>query len=461
MGVAQKNLTLAHDLVDLPKRNQRGQAHPDSISLTGHEEEVWSVCCSPDGKWAATGDAGGNLRVWNIQKSILALKNGQTESVQGSKILVPAHEEPITTLSWSSDGAMLLSGSEDRTLKLWDMEKCIRSDSGEDTRGTSNISSEKAFGKHRSNITKVSWLSDGKHFVSSSEDGTLILWDRQSHSAVCTEWQELGVTDFSVTQYNAASSDPFSCLDQSNRPTDCVFVLLESSELRILFVDTKNPRDLYSKRCAIQYLRDDDLQSSSDLIKSVISSGQEHSLHAGMRVGSPPQSVTSALERYAHKQRSKEKLSTKGTHIFGYHANELASLDDTSFSVDDRFAVGQCSSLTIDGRGRSALVSAQHLPLRMWDLYVGKPIGQYFGHLQHRYVLHPAFCGNRDELVAIGSEDCCVYLWHRESSEYIHQLEGHTGVVNAVCWAKHHDGGALISVSDDKTVRLWILPEHT
>ncbi|BAZ20456.1 WD-40 repeat-containing protein [Kalymmatonema gypsitolerans NIES-4073] len=71
------------------------------------------------------------------------------------------HTESVTSVSFSRDGKLLASGSEDKTVKLWDL------DSRKDV---------KTFSKHTGSVTNVSFSPDGKIIASASKDKTVKLW---------------------------------------------------------------------------------------------------------------------------------------------------------------------------------------------------------------------------------------------------------------------------------------------
>ncbi|MFC1652113.1 protein kinase [Planctomycetota bacterium] len=139
------------------------------MTLQGHEisnkqlahvsgDSIDCVAFSPDSNRIITGSQDQTLKLWNID-------SGQ------ELVTLKGHRDSVWTVAFSPDGKRIVSGSGDNTLKIWDV-------------GT-GIELMTLVG-HRDGIVSVSFSPDGKRIVSGSSNGTLKLWDSESGVVLLT-----------------------------------------------------------------------------------------------------------------------------------------------------------------------------------------------------------------------------------------------------------------------------------
>ena len=88
------------------------------------------------------------------------------DAITGARTAVlPGHTGGVRSLSFSSDGALLVSGSEDETVKLWDTQ-------------TGGV--VKTFDGRAGSVLSVSISPDCKTIASGVCDGTIHIWDLQT-----------------------------------------------------------------------------------------------------------------------------------------------------------------------------------------------------------------------------------------------------------------------------------------
>lgn len=128
------------------------------LTYSGHTGDVYSVAIAPDGRTALSGSADKTLKLWDLA---------------GGKELrtFRSHTDSVVSVAISPDGRTALSGSSDRTLKLWDLA------TGKEIR---TLAGNCDF------VFRIAFLPDSRTALSSDGDKVLKLWDLQTGKVLKT-----------------------------------------------------------------------------------------------------------------------------------------------------------------------------------------------------------------------------------------------------------------------------------
>ncbi|MGF2039247.1 MAG: NB-ARC domain-containing protein [Nostoc sp. CmiVER01] len=360
---------------------------------------ILSVTFSPDGKFLATGDANGKVRLWNFDGKQLFTCKGHTMRVwsvvfspdsntlaSGSddqtvrlwdvctgKCLktLQGHTNWIWSVSFSPDGEILASGSNDQTIKLWNINsgECL-----------------KTLQEHTSRVNSVVFGPDGKILASSSDDKTVKLWDVNSGK----------------------------CLKTLQEHTNWVWSVAFSPDGKLLASGSEDQTvklwDVNSGKCLKT------LQEHNNWVWSVAFSPDGKLLASG----GEDQTV-----------RLWDINSGKCLKTLQGHTKWIWSV-------------------TFSPNGKLLASSSDDQTVRLWDINSGKCLKVLQGYTN--WVRSVAFSPD-GKLLASGSEDQTVKLWDVHSGECLKILHEHVGRVSSIVFSP--DSKTLASGSEDQTVRLW------
>ncbi|XP_066270990.1 telomerase protein component 1-like [Branchiostoma lanceolatum] len=135
------------------------------MTLVGHTGSVTDVVYTKLESLAVSASADFTAIVWRIPTVQTIKKSAMPYEVKPRSVL-RGHGGPVTCCAFSGDSRSVVTGSRDKTLRLWDIK------SGPDPQPTKVISE-----CHQDWITSCAWSETGDYVVTASGDFTLKLWD--------------------------------------------------------------------------------------------------------------------------------------------------------------------------------------------------------------------------------------------------------------------------------------------
>jgi WD40 repeat protein len=359
---------------------------------------VSSVAWSPDGKILASGSDDKTIKLWEAASGKLL------STLEG-------HTYQVYSVAWSPDGKTLASGSYDQTVKLWEAAsgKLLATLQG-NTQG----------------VNSVAWSPDGKTLASGSWDDTVKLWEAASGKLLAS-WEGHNGYVRSV----AWSPDGKTLASGS---ADNTVKLWEAASGKLLATLQGHTNWIDS----VAWSPDGKTLASGSGDKTIkvweAASGKLLSTLQTDPVGSvawSPDGKTLASGSY-RTVNLWEAASGKLLASWEGHTDQVNSV---AWSPDGKIL----ASGSLDGR------------VKLWEAAPSsKPLATLQGDTDS--VCDPVWSPD-GKILASASGDKTIKLWEAASGKLLSTLEGHTDQVDSVAWSP--DGKTLASGSHDQTVKLW------
>jgi WD40 repeat protein len=376
---------------------------------------IFAVAFSPNGKILATGDANGEIRLWQID--------------DGQQILIcKGHTGFVRSVGFSPDGQILASGSVDKTIKLWRVSdgKCIQTLQG-----------------HSDRVESIAYSRDGQLVVSGSVDQSLRIWS--VHDGKCLQvlqghTHEIWSVAFSPDRQTVASGS----YDQTAR----LWSVSDGQCLQVLQGHTDKLR-------SVAFSPDGKILASGSYDTTVrlwsVNDGKCLQVLQGhtdrvLSVRFSPDSQTVASGSYDKTVRLWSVSDGQCYQIFQGHSDRVWSV---AFSPDGKMLASGGYDQTV----------------RLWSVSDGQCLKVFQGYING--VESVAFSPDGQTL-ASGGFDHKVRLWSLGNNQCRKTLDAHTQQVRSIAFSPN--GEILASCSNDRTVRLWsvkdgkclnVLTEHT
>ncbi len=370
--------------------------------LRGHDDRIYAVTFSPDGRQLASGSWQGRVTVWDL--------------AAGAAVREWAGEGGyLRALAFAPDGQRLAWGSQDRSVRIWQL-----SQGGEPTVLTG----------HEGIVLALAFSPAGDRLASADDHGHARVWDVASG-------RELYAAQRHGGQVNTLAWTPDGSQLVSGGDDGRVVIGEPVAGRPSRFIQA-DPAEV--TRIAL----------SADG-RALVAAGSDRALRLfafdGGRELKGFQGHTDRVRGLAFSPDG--RLLASGSWDGTLRLWDVATDAPPALTRSHAAAV---FGVAVSPEGRTLATSGADRRVLLWDVASGEVVKALSGH--QALVFTVAFSPD-GQWLASGSEDTTVRLWDLTGGQRPRVLEGHTAAVMDAAFSP--GGRFLASASWDKTVRVWDL----
>jgi WD40 repeat protein len=365
------------------------------LELVGHTGKVGSVAWSHDGSKILSGSHDKTIKIWDgITGQLLNTFEGPSGKVY--------------SVSWNHDSSKILSGSGDGTIRVWDVTTCELLQTMKN--GCSPINS-------------VSWNYDCSKIVSASDDGRLRTWD--------------GATGKVLKRFLSLHSDIVSCVSWNH---DGSKLLSGSADTTINLWDVLTGELLktlmgHSKAVTSASWNHDSSRIVSGSVDTKIK------IWDGLTGD-----LINSIEGHCHPvipvmwNRDGSKI------LSGSWDGRIKIRHASTGELDSTVAETTNDSLAWNREEDRIISGSQFGQIRVWKGWRKQPSKIRIGSL---FKWNPAYSSR----IMSGTLDGTIQVWDGQKGELLKSWQAHSEKVSNAAW--NHDGTRIASASKDKTIKIW------
>lgn len=368
--------------------------------------------------------------------------------------ILEGHTGQVTSVAISSDGKIAVSGSRDKTVRVWDLQ----------TGQTRNV-----LKGHFNDVESVAFTPDGMTIIFGSVDSTLRIWNLLTNEirtifigqlinvrsvAISPDCQTvlLGCTDGIVRICNILTGEIHHILKGHERSVESVVISLDGTTaisgskdktIRVWDIQTGETKKI--------------LNGHTDYVTSVVL-GSDWKIISGSADGTiriwdfhigECQDIFKGHTHWVHSI----SLDPDGNTIISGSADRTVRVWDLrTGDIKKTFKghTGEITSVAVSSEGHIAISGSEDKTIRVWDLQTRE--------IQHESEIHTdlitSMAISPDGRTAVsGSADSTAIVWDVKTGDTKYIFKEHTGWVRAV--AISPDGKTALSGCDDWTIRVW------
>jgi WD40 repeat protein len=381
--------------------NFDGSIFNNNFIVEGHSSYISCIVVNSNGDKLISGSWDKTIKIWDINLGECINK-------------LTGHDNFISALLMDEISEKLVSGSWDKTIKVWDTKtgKCL-----------------KTLREHTDNISSLLLYKDGKKIISGSWDKTIKVWDIKTGECLKTL---------------KGHSDKISSLSMSDKRNNIIISGSWDKTIKIWDIETG--------KC-IETLTGHEDEVSCVVINNagnivISSSGDKNIKIWNIYKGECIKTLSGHIDYVCcvavNKNEDKIVSGSRDKIIKVWDINTgmcIKSIEGHSGSV---------SSIVVSKKGERIISCSGDKTIKIWNINTGECIKSLEGHYGE---IGNISLNQQGNMLINSSSDNTIKIWDIKSGKCIKILDGHEdGIVNSIVNDK---GDRIVSVSTTKMMKIW------